>query len=229
VSSRFTCSQVSFAAIKTKRLKNTPGARFANSLIIATLLLIFTMVLHPMGGSIEYIQKISTVIMTTHALAILSVPFWILGFWGLTKQLEDDSLMALAAFIIMSVGMFAVLLAASVNGLVLPLFVNRYQNATPETISAIKLIVVYNTSLNKAFDLIYTGASCLAILLWSIAILKTRRLPVWLGWSGILLFLIAVVPIKTGFFFADLTGFRIFVSGFAIWTILIIISLRNIR
>src|SRR5882672_3468249 len=99
--------------------------------------MVFTMVLHPAGGSIEYIQKISTVIMTTHALAILSVPFWILGFWGLTKQLEDSSLVSLAAFIIMTVGLFAVVIAAAVNGLALPLFANHYLDAPPVKMIAI--------------------------------------------------------------------------------------------
>jgi hypothetical protein len=214
---------------KTNRVKNSSNSPFANSLVIATVLAVFTMVLHPMGGSFEHIQKISAVIMVTHALAILSVPFWILGFWGLTKQLEDDSFISLAAFIVMSVGMFAVVLAAAINGLALPLFVSHYQDATPETINAIKPVLVYNTSLNHAFDLVYTGASCLAVLFWSIAILKTRRLPVWLAWFGIILSLVAVVPMNGGFFITGLTGFRIFVLGFAVWTILIIISMRRAR
>jgi len=208
-------------------MKNTADARSANSLVIAALLMVFTMVLHPMGGSVEYIQKISTVIMTTHALAILSIPFWILGFWGLTKRLEDDSLISLAAFIIMTIGMFAVMLAATINGMALPLFVNHYLDATPEKLSAIKPIIVYNTALNHAFDLIYTGGSCLAILFWSIAILKTRRLPVLLGWFGILLPLMVIVPMMMGFLFTDLTGFRIFVAGFVAWTVLIIFYLRK--
>jgi hypothetical protein len=208
-------------------LKNTANARFANSLIIAAILMVFTMVLHPMGGSVEYIQKIATIIMITHALAILSVPFWILGFWGLTRQLGDDGLIPLTAFIIMTIGLFAVVLAAAVNGLALPLFVTHYLDATPEKLSAIKPIINYNTSLNHAFDLVYTGAFCLAVALWSIAILKTRRLPVWLGWSGVLLSLVTVASMTMGVFFTDLTGLRIFVSGFVIWTILLIISLRN--
>ncbi|HMH21046.1 MAG TPA: hypothetical protein VK563_04695 [Puia sp.] len=185
------------------------------------------MVLHPTGGPIEYIQKISTLIMTTHALAILSVPLWILGFWGLTKRLEDDSLIALTAFITMCIGLFAVMLAATVNGLALPLYVNHYLGATPEKISAIKPVVTYNTTLNHALDLVYTGASCIAVLLWSIRILKTRKLPVWLGWFGIVLAVVAAIPMNTGFFFADLTGFRIFIAGFVIWTVLAAISLRK--
>jgi len=219
-------SRLVLLQLKITRLKNTNDARYADSLTLAAVLMLFTMVLHPMGGSIEHIQKISTMIMVTHALAILSLPFWLLGFWGLTRRLEDDSLLSLAAFCLMSVGLFAVLIAATLNGLALPLFVNHYPEATPETISAIKPIAAYNTSLNHAFDLVYSGASCLAVLLWSIAILRTRRLPVPLGWLGILLSVVAMIPL-TGFFFTGLTGLRIFLTGFVIWTLFIIIVLRK--
>jgi hypothetical protein len=208
-------------------LKNLLNVRYANALIIATVLMVFTMVLHPMGGSIEYIQKISGVIMGAHALAILSIPFWILGFWGLTKQLKDDSLIALTAFIVMVLGLFAVLLAATINGLALPLYANHYIDATPEKIVAIKPVIIYNGILNHAFDLVYIAASAIAILLWSITIVKTKRLPAVLGWFGIMLPLVLIVPMIAGVSLVDLTGFRIFVSGFAIWTIFVIISLRK--
>ncbi|MDB5156639.1 MAG: hypothetical protein JWR50_1346 [Mucilaginibacter sp.] len=70
-------------------------------------------------------------------------------------------------------GLFAAMLAAAVNGLALPLFLNHYLDAPPEKLSAVKPVVNYNTALNHAFDYVYTGASCLATLLPRLGIFRT--------------------------------------------------------
>ncbi len=70
-----------------------------------------------------------------------------------------------------SFALIATLLAAATNGLILPLYLLHYKEAAPETISAINPILRYGFTVNLAFDYIYTGAFCLAILSWSIAIL----------------------------------------------------------
>ena len=186
------------------------------------------MVMHPAGGSIEHLLKISSTIIITHSIVILSIPFGLLGFWGLTHRLGINTILSIAAFITMSVGMIAVLCAAAINGLTLPLFLRHYDRATPELLNSIKPILTYNSSLNHAFDFIYMGAACLSILLWSILILKTSLLPKWLGWLGIVLSSIAVVSTIGGFDFVDLTGFRIFISGFIVWTVMVGFFLRNV-
>ena len=61
------------------------------ALIVFTTLLIFTMVLHPTGGSVEHLLTIIPVIVITHAIAILSLPFALAGFWGLTKTIGTDN------------------------------------------------------------------------------------------------------------------------------------------
>ena len=52
------------------------------SLIVFTVLIFFTMVLHPAGGSFEHLLKITSLIVVTHAVAIASIPFAVIGFWG---------------------------------------------------------------------------------------------------------------------------------------------------
>jgi len=218
----------SFVGTKKRRLKNTTPAQYAHSLTIAVVLMIFTMLLHPVGGSIEHLQRISNMIMITHSLAILSIPFCIIGFWGLAKQLNAGSWLSLTAFITLTTGLFAVMLAAAVNGLALPLFLHNYTEVSPEQLNVIKPIVKYNVALNHAFDLIFTGASCLAAILWSLAIIGTKQLPVWLGWAGIAIAALAIAAMTGGFVFTDLTGFRIFMAGFGCWMILIIFVLHTI-
>ena len=59
------------------------------SLILGALLIIITMVMHPSGGSIEHIIKISKTITIAHSLAIFSLPIILFGFYGLTIKLLD--------------------------------------------------------------------------------------------------------------------------------------------
>jgi len=208
-------------------MKTNNNTSYANALILGTLLLIFTMVMHPTGGSIAYVQKISTLLMVTHSVAILSLPLLLLGFWGLYKLLDDDSLSSLGAYMVIVIGLFAGMLAAAVNGLALPIFLAHFPDAGPEQITTIKPIVSYNAALNHAFDFIFMGACCVSTMLWSIAILRTRRLPVWMGWLGLLLPILAIIPACLGFAFTGLAGFRFFMAGYFVWLVMIIIGLRS--
>ncbi len=79
--------------------------------------------------------------------------------------------------------------------------------------------------MNNAFDYIFTGAFCLAILFWSIAILFTKKLPVWIAYLGIVLSIVAALIFVSGFALVDLQGFRLFVSSIVLWIILVGITL----
>ncbi len=179
------------------------------------------MVLHPSGGSFEHMLKISAVVMGTHTLALIAIPFILYGFLGLTKKLNGDEFYSKMAFIAILMGLFAVMCAALINGLTLPLYINQYKTASKEIIDSIKPIIYYNSSLNHAFDLVFIGSVCFAVTFWSIAVFRTQTLPMWTAYFGITLSLIAIVALIAGFVFFDLTGFRVFIAGFAIWTITI--------
>ena len=202
-------------------------AGYGISLIAGSLLMVVTMILHPAGGSLEHLFKITTFIVVSHSLALVSLPFILLGFWGLTKRLEKQKLLSDAGFITMLLGIFAVMCAAATNGLALPLLMNHFRDATPEAINSIKPIITYNTSLNQAFDFIYIGALCGSVSLFSVAILKTGSLPKWTGYFGIILSLLTIVAIIAGFTFVNLTGFRIFALGFVSWIVVTGINLRR--
>ena len=189
------------------------------SLLISSILLVLTMVLHPAGGNIEHILKIKTLIIVTHSIAVLALPFCMIGFWGFTKKLGAEHFLSLPAFAISVFGLIAAMGAAAVNGLALPLFLERYKNASTEVIESIKPIIKYGSSLNHAFDYIFIGAMCLSILLWSITVLKTKKATAWLGYFGIALTLLAIVLLATGFGFVNLYGFRLFVFGVAAWIV----------
>lgn len=185
------------------------------------------MVLHPSGGSIEYIQKIAAIIIISHSIAIVAIPLTVLGFWGLHKKLEDDTLLSLLAFITACIAMLAVTCAAAINGLALPLFANRFKGESPEVIESIRPIFKYGLALNNAFDFIFIGFLCIAILLWSVVTIRTKKLPAVLGWSGVVIVAAVVVIVASGFTLVSLNGFRIFLGALVAWLLAAAISLRQ--
>lgn len=187
------------------------------SLILGALLVIITMVLHPSGGSIEYIIKISKTITIAHSLAIFSLPIILFGFYGLTIKLLDKWKLSILAFIILSFGLFSAMLAAVINGLTLPYFLNKYSERLDENNQVLKPITNYSFSLNVPLDYIFIVACCLAIMVYSTIILIENKFPKWIGFLGVLIVLFSIVGALTGFIFTSLTGFRVFTFSIAAW------------
>lgn len=187
------------------------------SLLIGSVMIIVTMVLHPSGGSIKHIIEISKLITITHALAIFSLPFILFGFYGLTYRLLDKWRLTILAFIIMVFGLIAAMFAALVNGLTIPYFLGQYSDRIEQTEAVLKPIMDYSFAINKPLDYIFIVACYLAIAIYSMVIIRTNTFPKWIGYFGMLLLGFAIIGGITGFVFTSLTGFRIVVFSIAGW------------
>lgn len=187
------------------------------------------MVLHPVGGDFEHLLRIIPVAVISHCIAILSIPFISIGFYGIMKRLGATSFFSIAGFAIAITGLVAVLIAAALNGLALPFMVKAYEGASTDVIESIKPILRYNSRLNHAFDYIYIGATCLSMLFWSISILKTRPFSLWIGYLGLALASGALLMLLFGFYFVDLQGFRIFIFGGVAWNVSMGVLLLRIK
>ena len=187
------------------------------SLITGSLLIIATMVLHPAGGNIEYIIKITKSITATHSLALFSLPILFFSFYGLTNTLLDKWKFAKLALFMMGFGLIAAMFAALINGLTLPYFLSKYGNNIAENIDMLQLIINYGFAINKPLDYIFIIATCLAITIYSLLIVSSDKLPKWIGYFGISLILFAIIGLLTGFVFSNLIGFQVFIFGIATW------------
>ncbi len=195
------------------------------SLITGSLLIITTMVLHPSGGNIEHIIKITKSIKITHALAIFSLPILLFGFYGLTVRLLDKWKFSKLAFIIIAFGLIAAMFAALFNGLTLPLFLGKYENSIVENADTLKMITNYGFAINKPLDYIFIVATCLAMSIYSILIIYLNKLPKWIGFFGVALIALALIGLLFGFVFTSLIGFQLFIFGIATWFLATGISL----
>lgn len=197
------------------------------SLLAGCFLMIVTMVLHPAGGDFHHLIKIRTIGIVTHVIAILSLPLVAYGLLGLTQKLGNS--LARLSFLFMLFGLLAVMLAATTNGIILMNFVKSYEGASEATIGSLKPFFRLIRSFNHAFDFIFIGAVCISITLWSVSILKTHHIQKLLGWFGILLAIVALSLLFSGFVFVDLHGFRIFIFGWVIWVLGVGLSLYKAK
>ena len=188
------------------------------ALLLGSLFIILTLVLHPVGGSLEHLQSIRRIAIISHAIAILSIPLNILGYWGLSQIVGLRNALSASAVIIMGLAQIAVLLAAALNGLVIPLFLERVEIMDASR-PGISMILQYNFAINQAMDLVYITGMALALLLWSSVIISQKRLPTWLGYSALIIGLIFLVSILMGFNLSDLNALRVFMSAILLWTI----------
>jgi len=189
------------------------------SLMIGSFLMIVTMVLHPVGGDFHHMVRIVNIGTISHAIGLLSIPFALYGYWGIMAKMEEEIFLSRVAFSFISLGLVAIMIAATLNGLVLTQLVRNYAGASDEVISDLTPIFRLIHAFNLANDYIYIAAVGISTLFWSIAMLRVKKFPAWLAYLGIVLVLAMVISALTGFVFTDVAGFRAFIIGTTAWTI----------
>jgi hypothetical protein len=189
-------------------------------LLIGSLLMVMTMVLHPAGGNIEHIVKISKLAVISHSIAILSIPFTAFGFYGLAKLLKTESRFSFLALAIIGFALVAVMLAALLNGLVLPMYVLKNTSQSVQNLESVKLIITYGTTFNAALDYVFIAGYSIAMFIWSFIIIKTAALPKWHGFLGIALVVISILGAILQLNFISVTGFTVYVFGIVSWIVI---------
>lgn len=199
------------------------------SLMFGSALMVATMVLHPAGGSIAQILKMLNVIVIAHSLAIFTLPFVAFGFYGLTISVLGKSQFSILALIIISFSLIAGLIAASINGLAIPIFLSKAVKNIPYDENLVKSLLHLAFSLNKAMDYVFVVGCSLSMGIWSSLIIKGSFFPKWIGYYGILLIVFALIATSFNFSFINLLGFRIFIFGMVSWIIGIGYFMKNSR
>lgn len=190
-------------------------------LIISSVLLVVTMVLHPTGGNAKHIMQMYTILVVAHSLAIFTLPFLAFGFYGLSVSLLTSNKVSLLAFIFVCFALVAGMIAGSINGLVLPMFVEKYSSSFEQNSNILLPILKYGSNFNKAMDYITIAGILIAITIWSFLIIRSKNFPKWIGYYGIILFIMALLGAFLQFNFVNLFGFRIFIFSLVSWIVLV--------
>ena len=206
------------------QLKSPEGTSF----MLGTALMIITMLAHPHAGSLAGLLRVPPIVFAmnvfTHSMGLLSVPFVLLGAWQLTRRLATP--VATGAFIAMCGGMVAIVSAMTLDGLVVSALVAAAKS--PGAIAGqLATLLAYNTAVIQSFSLVYVVAVSIAVLAWSVGILRSAVLPKWIGYYGVIMALATALTMLNGIALVDFIGIKLFVFGFVSWTLLMGILLRK--
>jgi len=123
-----------------------------------------------------------------HALALACLPVAFFGALILSQRLD-----ALGALVTYGFAVVAVMNAAVYSGLVAPKVVGQLPD-----------LFRYTWYQNQAFALVYVMASCVAIVLWSVAMLKGARA---IGIAGLVLGPLIIIALLSHLIGLDVHGF----------------------
>ena len=184
--------------------------------------MIITMIFHP-GGKIapEQLEQMIRLNIAVHSLALASIPVLLLGALGMSRRLDGGDRLAWAGLVLFGLASVAVMIAGTLNGLVAPGLMRKIVAATPETREIWQAMLSYNFQVNQAFARVYSVGASLAVLCWSVAILRYRTLGRGVAIYGIILGVVTAAAIGSGLLTPDRHGFAILIFGQAIWFLLV--------
>jgi hypothetical protein len=192
------------------------------ALSIGALSGVVTMTVHPVlphrAITPAEVEKLATVAVWAHALAIAGIPFLFLGALALTRRLDSPGRFAIAALAVYSMSLVAVMIAPALSGLVAPEILQKIVAAGPAS-EQWRILLSYNYMLNQAFDRIFVLASGAGIALWSVQIVRRRVLPRVLGFYGLGLASAILAAVASGMRM-NAHGFGLIVFSEGIWLVL---------
>jgi hypothetical protein len=162
---------------------------------------IATMALHPTARDLFAPDKLATMallLIGVHALAVASLPLMFLGALALSHRLASLDRLAIAALVVYGFALAAVLVAAVVDGFVVPGLARQIMTTAPPASEGWRIALYYNGLLNQAFARVFLVASSTAIVLWSASILRSRALAPGVGIYGLLVGPAVVIAVVSG-------------------------------
>lgn len=209
-----------------------PSSRAAGYAIgVGSLLILFLMAHHPTAHArgipefLKAIQKVATLNGIIHGSMIAVLGLLLYGYWGLTSRPGLQTEWARIGLIAYALGTGAMILAALVNGFILSDYLSRHQTA-PE---AEHQIIQHTLSLCRAFNQISAKAGVIgmsmAVLFWSLAVLRCSQSLRIIAAVGIVAALGPVAALFTGHLRMTVHGVMLFVLVQALWSMAIAIQL----
>jgi hypothetical protein len=190
--------------------------------------MIITMAVHPHGAiSPAQVESMARNLTIVHSLALASLMVLFLGALGLAQRLKRADRLDIAALVLFAFASVAVMSAAVMDGLVAPNILRRLVEAGAGAGESWRIVFRYNFEINQAFARLYAVTSSIAIILWSISMLKNRALARGLGIYGCVIGPVAVLAVASGRLGMDVHGFGAVVLGQAIWFVTAGVLLRR--
>lgn len=190
------------------------------ALILGSIGILVTLVLHPNERGMFDPAQMESVARTTvvvHSMALFALPLLFIGGLGISRRVGWNSPSAVAALIIYAFALGAMMNAIVIDGLVTPGLARAIVNAGPGESEAWKIALHHNGLLDQSFMNVFLMASSLAIVLWSVVIVRTGAFARAIGILGFLLSAGTIIALVTGSLSRNLHLFLLLLVGQAIW------------
>lgn len=205
------------------------------ALIAGSAALIITMALHPTGHQLtnemnapDRFAMIARLSIAVHTLALASMVVLFLGACGLWQRLSPSPCLALAGLVSYGFSMVAGIITGTLNGFVAPRLIQRMLNH-PEAKQAWDIALTYSGDLAGALAAVLVVASSVAILLWSIAIVRRGLLARGLGTYGCIVGPLIMIAVLSGHIRLNVHGFGLVVLLQSVWFVIAGVQLWRIR
>ncbi len=181
-----------------------------------------TMMIHPVAGhgpmTVRAVAHLVLVDRVAHGLAIVGVAAAFLGALALSGSLRRTGWLGLAAVVAQGFAAVAIMIAAAMSGFVAADLLSRVADGSPQS-ELWRLMLGYTFCVNQAFAAIYTVGSCVAIVLWSLAMRRGGRWPGALVIYGLVIGSAIPPALFAGWLKLDVHGFGLVVFAQAAWFI----------
>ena len=200
------------------------------ALIAGAIAMLVTMAFHPWGRQFtEQNYFVMSLLNTSvHTLAIASMVVSFLGAMALYRKLDSPGRVALAALVCFAVAVIAGVCAAAISGFVAPHLLHRLWESDVADKKYWDAVEHLSWWMNQAFARVLVLASSTAVLLWSLAMLRLRRLSNGLAIYGVVLAPLVMLMVGSGHVQLDVHGFGAVVVLQSVWFIGIGISLKRL-
>src|SRR5437763_4302645 len=131
------------------------------ALIAASFGGILTMGLHPTLRDLfapDKLAPMALLLVGVHALSVVSMPVFFLGALALSRRLESPDRLALTALVVYGFALVAVLVAAVLDGFVVPSLAREIMTAPPPATEEWR-IAHYHCLLNQSFARVFLVAT----------------------------------------------------------------------
>ncbi len=199
---------------------------YSIALIIGAVGGVVTMLFHPTGHDLlaqsgEMARRSQMIGVAAHSLALFSTPILFFGFLGLSRQLDLNRPLVVAALVSYSFGVVAVMCAAVFSGLVATPLAGQMSEADEATRQVLNGFFSYTGLLNQGFAKVFVVASSIAVILWSISLWRLRGWMQALAVMGCVIGAVSLAAFFAGHLRLNVHGFGLFLFGQSVWTILL--------
>ena len=146
-------------------------------------------------------------------------PILFFGFLGLSRHLDLNRPLVVAALIAYGFGAVAVMCAAVLSGLVATPLTGQMLEADEATRQVLNGFLNYTGLLNQGFTKVFVVASSIAVIFWSVSLWRLRGSMQALAMMGCVIGAVSVAAFFAGHLRLNVHGFGLFLFGQSLWTI----------